>query len=87
MQKRRCSNYVSGDRIENTSFVKTICIDLAGGFFMLLGIPRGFFYYEYVSFINKLFQDTDVTIISGQENNESTLKIGGRLTVDEACFL
>ena len=53
---------------------------------MLLGIPRGFFYYEYVSFINKLFQDTDVTIISGQENNESTLKIGGRLTVDEACL-
>ena len=53
---------------------------------MLLGIPRGFFYYEYVSFINKLFQDTDVTIISGQENNESTLKIGGRLTVDDACL-
>lgn len=55
-------------------------------FFYVIGNTKRFFYYEYVSFINKLFQDTDVTIISGQENNESTLKIGGRLTVDEACL-
>lgn len=53
---------------------------------MLLGIPRGFFYYDYISFIRQLFEGTDVTIVEGEENNESMLKSGGRLTVDEACL-
>lgn len=53
---------------------------------MLLGIPRGFFYYDYISFVRKLFEDTDVNIIEGQENDESILSVGSRLTVDEACF-
>jgi len=53
---------------------------------MLLGIPRGFFYYEYIKFIRMLFHDTDVELLTGDENDENTLKLGNSLTVDEACF-
>lgn len=53
---------------------------------MLLGIPRGFFYYDYISFARKLFESTDICLIEGKENDEGMLAEGNRLTVDEACF-
>ena len=53
---------------------------------MFLGIPRGFFYYDYISFAEELFRGTDVTLVPGMENSEDILSEGSRLTVDEACF-
>lgn len=53
---------------------------------MLLGIPRGFFYYDYITFTRELFDGTDVEVIPGEENDEAILEAGTRLTVDEACF-
>lgn len=53
---------------------------------MRLGIPRGYFYYEYFSFINQLFQNSGTEIVFGDENNDAILKKGVAATVDEACF-
>lgn len=53
---------------------------------MLLGIPRGYFYYEYIEFIRILFRNTDVKLVEGSENDEKTLRLGNALTVDEACL-
>lgn len=53
---------------------------------MLLGIPRGFFYYDYLSFIRCLFRGTDIELLAGEENNEDVLAQGVSSTVDEACF-
>lgn len=53
---------------------------------MLLGIPRGFFYYDYISFVRGLFKNSQVELVIGQENNEEILSAGSSLTVDEACF-
>lgn len=53
---------------------------------MRLGIPRGYFYYDYYLFIDRLFRRSGVEIIFGEESNESILKKGIELTVDEACF-
>lgn len=52
---------------------------------MLLGIPRGHFYYDYYLFTEQLFRDSGIEIVYGCENNEDTLKRGEELTVDEAC--
>ena len=40
---------------------------------MFLGIPRGFFYYDYISFAEELFRGTDVTLVPGMENSEDIL--------------
>lgn len=53
---------------------------------MRLGIPRGFFYYDYISFMRRLFSGTGVEIVVGGENDDRILAEGNRLTVDEACF-
>lgn len=53
---------------------------------MLLGIPRGFFYYDYLPFIRRLFRGTDIELLMGEENNEAVLAQGISSTVDEACF-
>lgn len=53
---------------------------------MLLGIPRGFFYYDYLSFIRRLFRGTDIDLLAGEENNEDVLAEGISSTVDESCF-
>lgn len=53
---------------------------------MRLGIPRGFFYYDYIDFIKRIFAGTDVELVVGRRNDEDTLSAGLRMTVDEACF-
>ncbi len=53
---------------------------------MILGIPRGAVYYDYISFIRALFKDTDVILKEGPENNETILEKGTETTVDEACL-
>lgn len=53
---------------------------------MLLGVPRGFFYYDYSAFIKCLFQGTDIELLMGEENDEHVLAQGNQITVDEACF-
>ena len=53
---------------------------------MILGIPRGAMYYDYISFIRTLFKDTDITLKEGPENNENILERGSAATVDEACL-
>ena len=53
---------------------------------MRLGIPRGFFYYDYLSFARQLFQGTDIELITGQESDEALLERGSRIAVDEACI-
>lgn len=53
---------------------------------MILGIPRGAIYYDYISFIRTLFKDTDITLKEGPENNENILERGSAATVDEACL-
>lgn len=53
---------------------------------MLLGIPRGYFYYDYYLFIKRLFYNSGTEIVFGRENNESILKKGEELTVDETCI-
>ena len=53
---------------------------------MRLGIPRGFFYYDYISFIKKLFSDTETEVVVGEENNDEVLARGSSLAVDEACL-
>ena len=52
---------------------------------MLLGIPRGHFYYDYYLFADRLFRDSGIEILYGCENSEDTLKRGRDLAVDEAC--
>ena len=53
---------------------------------MRLGVPRGLFYYDYMKFLMKLFDDTDVQLIWGDENSDYILKEGSRFVVDEACI-
>lgn len=53
---------------------------------MILGLPRGAIYYDYVSFIRAIFNGTDVTIYEGPENDEEILIEGTKKTVDEACL-
>ena len=53
---------------------------------MLLGISRGFFYYDYITFIRLLFRNTLVEIVEGRENNERILQLGNEAAVDEACL-
>ncbi len=53
---------------------------------MRLGIPRGYFYYEYLEFIRMIFAGTDIELVEGCENNENILNAGNRFCVDEACF-
>lgn len=53
---------------------------------MLLGIPRGYFYYDYYLFIKRLFYNSGIEVIFGCENDEDILRKGEELTVDEACI-
>lgn len=53
---------------------------------MVLGIPRGFFYYDYFGFVQKLFAASDTELIWGDENDDNALIAGNSLIVDEACF-
>ncbi len=53
---------------------------------MFLGIPRGAFYYDYYGFIQRLFQNSEVNIITGIENSDETLSRGAKTTVDEVCL-
>jgi len=43
---------------------------------MRLGIPRGYFYYEYLEFIRMIFEGTDIELVEGYENNESIFAAG-----------
>ena len=53
---------------------------------MFLGIPKGLFYYDYYSFIKKLFDGTGVKIIDNVENTDMVLSLGCDAVVDEACM-
>lgn len=53
---------------------------------MFLGIPRGFFYYEYIMFLRMLFCNTGVELLEGEENSEEILRRGIDFSVDEACI-
>lgn len=53
---------------------------------MLVGIPRGYFYYDYYLFIKRLFYNSGISIVFGPENDENILKKGEAVTVDEACI-
>ena len=53
---------------------------------MLLGIPRGYFYYNYLPFIKTLFDGTGVAVMAGPENNDDILARGKGMTADEACL-
>ena len=53
---------------------------------MLLGIPRGYFYYNYLPFIKTLFDGTGVTVMAGMENNDDIFARGKGMTADEACL-
>lgn len=52
---------------------------------MILGVPRGHFYYDYKGFLDELFDKVEIEIITGKENDENILERGSRRTVDEAC--
>lgn len=52
---------------------------------MLLGIPRGHFFYDYKRFIEEIFANTDVRLVFGKENDEKILYRGIKATIDEAC--
>jgi len=53
---------------------------------MRLGIPRGYFYYEYLEFIRMIFEGTDIELVEGYENNESIYAAGSEFCADEVCF-
>ncbi|MDO4487126.1 MAG: acyl-CoA dehydratase activase-related protein [Bacillota bacterium] len=53
---------------------------------MRLGIPRGYFYYDYYLFIETLFHDSETELVFGEPNNEEIMQSGIALTVDEACL-
>ncbi|NLD18646.1 MAG: hypothetical protein GX663_00140 [Clostridiales bacterium] len=53
---------------------------------MLLGIPRGFFYYDYNPFITTIFENTGCRLVMGKDNDHETLERGMEHTVDEACM-
>lgn len=53
---------------------------------MILGVPRGSFYYDYHEFICKLFRGSNIDIMWGSENDEDILKTGSGIVVDEACM-
>ena len=53
---------------------------------MRLGIPRGYFYYDYIKFMRILFAGSDIELVTGNENDEHIMKKGVSLTVDEACL-
>lgn len=53
---------------------------------MILGVPRGHFYYDYKRFIDELFNETDIKIIMGKANDANILAKGSGITVDEACI-
>lgn len=53
---------------------------------MYLGIPRGFFYYDYIEFIRLFFEGTDCELVIGKENDYPVFEKGMKATVDEACL-
>lgn len=55
---------------------------------MVLGIPRGCFYYDYYGFISRLFASVsdDIQVVFGEENDDDILGCGIRAVVDEACL-
>ncbi len=53
---------------------------------MILGIPRGEFYYDYYGFISRLFDDSDIHIMTDVENDDEVLSKGSSIVVDEACL-
>ena len=53
---------------------------------MLLGIPRGYFYYNYLPFIKTLFDGTGVTVMAGMENNDDIFTRGKGMTADDTCL-
>ena len=53
---------------------------------MILGIPRGAIYYDYISFMRDIFNDTGIILYEGPENDEAILDKGTEKTVDEACL-
>lgn len=54
--------------------------------FMLLGIPKGAFYYDYMEFMKIMVENTDVVLQTPIENNEKILNLGMMRTADEACL-
>lgn len=53
---------------------------------MVLGIPRGYFFYDYKEFIDEIFEDTGIELFFGGENDEKIMERGSELTVDETCI-
>lgn len=58
---------------------------------MVIGIPRGYFYYDYFGFIQRLFdgvseEDGGIKLLLGEENNDEILSKGSSAAVDEACL-
>ena len=53
---------------------------------MLLGIPKGHFYYDYMIFIKELFKGTSIETVMGADNNSEIYERGSRITADEACM-
>lgn len=59
---------------------------------MVVGIPRGYFYYEYFGFMQRLFAMKDgsnsgfIKLLIGSKNNDKTLEMGSAAAVDEACL-
>ncbi|MFQ8602607.1 MAG: acyl-CoA dehydratase activase-related protein [Anaerovoracaceae bacterium] len=53
---------------------------------MILGIPRGYFLYDYKKFTEELFKNTDIKLYFGKENSDEIIAMGSRTVVDEACI-
>lgn len=53
---------------------------------MLLGIPKGHFYYDYMIFIQELFKGTSIETVTDIDNDSQIYERGSRITVDEACM-
>lgn len=53
---------------------------------MLIGIPRGFFYYDYLNFIRTLFADSGIELVEGEDSSDDLYAKGSYVVVDEACL-
>lgn len=57
-----------------------------GGYTMIVGIPKGLFYYRYYSFFSRYLKELNIKTITSHDTNKLTLNNGVHYSVDEACL-
>ncbi|MFZ7134573.1 MAG: acyl-CoA dehydratase activase-related protein [Eubacteriales bacterium] len=53
---------------------------------MIVGIPKGLFYYKYHQFLDEFLNELNIETITSEDTNKNTLNKGIQYAVDEACL-